>query len=246
MDGVDNLVEKLWHEDKTPPSISNEFLSHLQIKSGIRDPFASAKTDEFMHATLAYRKLRSMFSDTLAGFIQLSALGNSTDFFTNGRFDFDNFVFSADMAKIEKAIYTSDKDILMIGDNVSDLVFDRDLVDHLENKGKHVYYAVREGPVQNDLCLDDIENLGITIRPKNIVSTGAAHVGLTKEYMSDTVRKLWKGKGLVIAKGMGNFETISEFHHERPVIYIMKVKCLPVSRAIGEEAGTYIAKLGGE
>jgi damage-control phosphatase, subfamily I len=44
----------------------------------------------------------------------------------------------------------------------------------------------------------------------------------------------------VIAKGMGNYETISEYDGERPVAYIMKAKCSSVAKALGRNVGDYI------
>ena len=69
---------------------------------------------------------------------------------------------------------------------------------------------------------------------------------MKKEDLRGTVKALWESDAVVIAKGMGNFETISGFHNERPVIYIMKAKCPAVAHAIGQDEGTYIALTGGE
>jgi uncharacterized protein with ATP-grasp and redox domains len=80
-----------------------------------------------------------------------------------------------------------------------------------------------------------------------IISTGADEVGMKKEDLTGTVVKaLWESDASVIAKGMGNYETISEFHNERPVIYIMKAKCPAVAHSIGQDEGTYNALTGGE
>lgn|GEM_PF-2477397 len=58
--------------------------------------------------------------------------------------------------------------------------------------------------------------------------------------------KMWDDGSMVIAKGMGNYETISEFDHERPVVYVLKVKCRTVAETLGREVGTYIAIAGGD
>ena len=50
----------------------------------------------------------------------------------------------------------------------------------------------------------------------------------------------------IIAKGMGNYETISEFDRERPVVYVMNVKCSSVAEALGRRVGEYIAITGEE
>jgi uncharacterized protein with ATP-grasp and redox domains len=50
----------------------------------------------------------------------------------------------------------------------------------------------------------------------------------------------------VIAKGMGNYETISEYDNERSVIYLMKVKCRSVAEATGRPVGEHVGIIGGD
>ena len=49
---------------------------------------------------------------------------------------------------------------------------------------------------------------------------------------------------LILSKGMGNFETISEFEERLAgrLIYIMRAKCEPVAMVIGVPKGTLVAK----
>jgi damage-control phosphatase, subfamily I len=241
-----HLIEKLWEPDATPPAISNRLLKHIKHETGILDPYNSIKAQELEEALRAFREIRGHFSDSLEGVIQFSALGNSMDFFVNGRYDRNNFNFVGALDKIEETIYTKGKDILMIGDNIGDFIFDMPFVEYLEKKGKQVHYAVREKPVQNDLSMEDVDRMGLSKTFGRIVSTGTDEVGLRKEDLRGTTKTLWESGAAVIAKGMGNFETISEFHNERPVLHIMKVKCPAVAHEVGQNEGTYIALTGGE
>jgi damage-control phosphatase, subfamily I len=240
------LIEQLWEPDATPPAISNRLLKHIKHKTSVLDPCKSIKTQEFEEAMKAFRELRGRFADSLEGAIQLSALGNSMDFFINGHYDLNNFNFVGTMDKIENTIYITGKDILMIGDNTGDFIFDMPLVEYLEKNGKRVYYAVREKPVQNDLSMEDVEGFGLNEIFGRIISTGTDEVGMKKEDLTGAVKALWESDAVVIAKGMGNYETISAFHNKRPVIYIMKVKCPAVAQAVRQDEGTYIALTGGE
>jgi uncharacterized protein with ATP-grasp and redox domains len=241
-----HLIEQLWEPDATPPAISNKLLKHIKHRTGILDPYQSIKTQEFEEAVRAFQEVRGHFGDSLEAAVQLSALGNSMDFFINGHYDLNNFNFVGTMDKIEDTIYIKGKDILMIGDNIGDFIFDMPLVDYLETKGKQVYYAVREKPVQNDLSMEDVERFGLHKTFGRIISTGTDEVGMKKEDLNGTVKALWESDTVVIAKGMGNYETISKFHNERPVIYIMKAKCPAVAHSIGQDEGTYITLTGGE
>jgi uncharacterized protein with ATP-grasp and redox domains len=173
-------------------------------------------------------------------------MGNSMDFFIDSTYDPDNFLFGGNVDKMKDLIYIKGKDVLMIGDNIGDFIFDMPLVEHLKERGKHVFYAVREEPVQNDLSMKDVDRFGLKNIYSHIISLGTDEVGLRKEDLKGTVRELWESNAAVIAKGMGNFETISAFHHERPVMYIMKVKCPAIAHAVGQRVGTYITLSGGE
>ena len=240
------LIEQLWEPDATPPAISNKLLKFIKEKTGTLDPYQSIKAQEFEEAARAFQEVHGRFKDSLEGAVQLSALGNSMDFFINGHYDLTNFNFVGTMDKIANTIYIKEKDILMIGDNIGDFIFDMPLIEYLEKNGKQVYYAVREKPVQNDLSMEDIDRFGLHKTFGLIISTGTDEVGMKKEDLNRTVKALWESDAVVIAKGMGNYETISAFHNERPVIYIMKVKCPAVADSIGQNEGTYIALTGGE
>jgi damage-control phosphatase, subfamily I len=244
--GCFHLIEQLWEPNATPPAISNTLLKYIKEKTGTLDPYKSIKTQEFEEATRAFQDIRPRFANTFKNAVQLSALGNSMDFFINGHYDLNNFNFVGTMDKIENTIYIKGKDVLMIGDNTGDFIFDMPLVEYLEKNGKQVYYAVREKPVQNDLSMEDVDRFRLHKTFGRIVSTGTDEVGMKKEDLRGTVKALWESDAVVIAKGMGNYETISEFHDERPVIYIMKAKCPAVAHSIGQDEGTYIALTGGE
>jgi uncharacterized protein with ATP-grasp and redox domains len=241
-----HLIEQLWRPDATPPAISNKILKHIKHKTGILDPYKSIKTQEFEEAVRAFQELRPRFGNSFEDAVRLSALGNSMDFFINGHYALNNFNFVGTMDKIENTIYIKGKDVLMIGDNTGDFIFDMPLVEYLEKNGKEVYYAVREKPVQNDLSVGDIDRLGLNKTFGRIISTDTGEVGMEKEDLNGAIRALWESDAVVIAKGMGNYETISGFHNERPIIYIMKVKCPAVARAVRQDEGTYIALTGGE
>ncbi len=240
------LIEQLWGPDATPPRISNKLLKHIKLKTGAHDPYKSIKSREFEEALKALQDIRPRFGNTFEDALKLSALGNSMDFFISGHYDLNKFNFVGTVDKIKNTIYIKGKDIIMIGDNLGDFVFDMPLVEYLEETGKRAYYAVREKPVQNDLSMDDVDRLGLSKTFGRIISTGTDEVGIKREDMRGIIKTLWESDAAVIAKGMGNYETISEFHHERPVIHIMKVKCPAIAQATGQNKGNYIAFMGGE
>ena len=244
--GCYRIVEQQWNEGNTPPRIANRLLKKIKKATGHYDPYASLKAKELEEAKNAVVRLKDRFSSTLDMLIKLSALGNSMDFFTGHEreFDAEGFRFFGNMDKIVEEIYIKGKDVLMLGDNVGDFLFDMALVKFLEGKGKRVHYAVKEHPVQNDLSMADAVRFGFTEMFDNIISSGTDEVGMRRDAMHGPIRDLWeRDSTVVIAKGMGNYETMSEYRTERPVIHIMKVKCSAVGAAVGQQTGTYFASL---
>jgi len=240
------LIDNLWNEDKTPPAVANRLLRFIRDSTGVQDPYLPVKKREVEEAGKTMQELRSAFPETLEGYLKRSALGNSMDFFCHDGYAIDRFDFSGDIDKIEQEIYTRSSIVLMLADNVGEFLFDMGLIRYLENMGKTVYYAVKEHPVQNDLSIPDVDRFGFRTLFPNIISTGTDEVGMRREDLKGTVRELWENNAIVIAKGMGNYETISEFNDVRPVIHIMKVKCPTVAGAVGKNVGQYIAIIGGE
>ncbi|HEY3276795.1 MAG TPA: ARMT1-like domain-containing protein [Syntrophorhabdaceae bacterium] len=240
------LLDRLYAAHATPPAIANRLLAHIKERTGCYDPFEPIKKIELERARSARVRLESRFEPTLLGALTSSALGNSTDFFVEGAFDPDDFRFYIDLDKIEEEIYTKKGMALILGDNVGDFFFDIPLIRFLEGLGRHVFYAVREHPVQNDLSMKEVASYQLGEMHGNIISTGTAEVGITREQITGAVKNLWEADGVVIAKGMGNYETISQFDPGRTIIHIMKIKCEAVAEDVGRPVGSYITISLGE
>ena len=115
------------------------------------------------------------------------------------------------------------------------------LVGLLQDIGKEVHYAVKQHPIQNDLSMEDVRMLDLKNIYPNIISTETDEVGIKPEDMKGIIKDMWDNDATVIAKGMGNYETLSEYEGIRPVIHIMRIKCPAVSHFIQVEMGVYIA-----
>lgn len=240
------LIEEGCRERLTPPRIANRLLEMVRERTAVTDPYAGRKATEFALAWKAVERLAATTPATLQGVLALSALGNSLDFFTEEDYPASGIELEADIEKIAGLIEKSGNRVLMLGDNVGEFLFDLPLVRYLEDVGKTVYYAVKERPAQNDLSMPDVLRFRLREFFPRIISTGTGEVGIRRKQMGNEVRSLWESDAMVIAKGMGNFETISEYDHERPVLYIMKVKCKAVSEAVNRPVGQYIAITGGD
>jgi len=238
------LINRLYTPDKDPTELSNRLLKFIRAQTGVADPYAAKKAREFGQARKAAARFHCLFNEDLEGVLKYSCLGNSHDYF-GGAYNVGDFRFVADVESIREAVMSSGSRALLFGDNVGDFFFDLPLVRFLEKAGKHVYYAVKEAPAQNDLSMADVALYRLHGLFPNIISTGADEVGITRERMSQPVNDLWESDAIVIAKGMANYESISEFHDGRRLVYILKVKCKTVAEALGRDVGEHTSFVGG-
>lgn len=216
--------------------------------SGNDDPFAAVKRREMAMAAVLVNKVAGLYGEGLAGLITLSALGNAVDFFRDlaaVRCDIKGGLrFARDERDLMAGRLEKSRVILFLADNAAEVYFDRPLVDYLSRRAE-VVYAVKGGPVQNDLTMADLKAAGIDREMKNIVTTGMDVPGLDLEAASPDIKDAFAGADLVIAKGMGNYETLSEQASRDKVFYILMAKCPTVAGSLQVDVGSLVAVFGG-
>jgi uncharacterized protein with ATP-grasp and redox domains len=131
--------------------------------------------------------------------------------------------------------------VLVLADNAGEQYFDAPLLAALNAAGLRVSYGVKGSPVQNDLAVYDVDE-GALPAGVAVVSTGGAAVGVDLAASSEGFRSLVAGADLVVAKGMGHFETLIELASRR-VLLLAKAKCRPVAEGLGVPQGSFVALL---
>jgi uncharacterized protein with ATP-grasp and redox domains len=147
-----------------------------------------------------------------------------------------------DISKIFSLAKTA-REIVYLTDNAGEIAFDTVLVTELRKLGAHVTVAVKEKPVINDATLQDAKAVGMQEIADALITNGTDAVGLIAEECSKPFLALYKSSDLVIAKGMGYAETLTETKLERPHALLLRTKCSPVARQLGTVWGKNVAKL---
>ena len=129
------------------------------------------------------------------------------------------------------------KDILYIGDNAGEIVFDRLLIEQLPTE--NITFVVKAGPIINDATIEDAEIVGLT-DIVNVIDNGSDAPGTILESCSQDFRRRFNEADLVIAKGQGNYETLSDVN--KNIFFMLKTKCPVIARNLGCEVGEMILK----
>jgi uncharacterized protein with ATP-grasp and redox domains len=238
------LLDQEFGPDAIPAAIASQFLPVIHQITGNPDPFAARKAAETAWAARMHRHLVPTYGDDLESLLHLAAVGNAIDFFRG-----EAEVTQEMLARVEFGIaevdgFRRELDgspglLLYLADNAGEQFFDLPLVSSLRRRGWRVLYVVKGGPIQNDLTRKDLEasNLGAALEP--VVDTGAGTVGLQLAEASPDFRELYEAAGIIVAKGMGHFETMSHLHDPR-IWFLLQAKCTPMARTLGVDRNALV------
>ncbi|MCK5168724.1 MAG: DUF89 family protein, partial [Bacteroidales bacterium] len=115
-------------------------------------------------------------------------------------------------------------------------VFDKLLIEEL---GKHVTYAVREIPVINDCVIDDAVASGLD-KVAKIISSGSTAPATILDLCNDQFLERFKNADLIISKGQGNYEGLSQVN--RSVFFMLKAKCPVIANNLDVKENDIVLK----
>ncbi len=210
------------------------------------DPYRGMKDEEIRISRELSREVSLAYSQDFKGYLALSALGNAIDFFR----DFD--AIKRDMrSRVEFFLDDSDKfekklekatNVLFLADNAGEVFFDLPIVRWLARFAR-VTYVVKESPVQDDTTLDDLRIAGLEGELGRMITTGTATPGVLLHSASAEFKREFAAADLILAKGMGYYEGLSELPPNGRVLYCLMAKCRPVADSIGVPVNSYVAML---
>jgi uncharacterized protein with ATP-grasp and redox domains len=76
-----------------------------------------------------------------------------------------------------------------------------------------------------------------------VISTGTDTPGVDMEIASAEFKAEFAAADIVLAKGMGYWETLSELPAQGKVFHLLKAKCGPVASSLGVVLNSYVASL---
>ncbi len=242
--------------ETTPLHITTDLYSYIHKtffpEREVFDPYREIKHETNRIALSCYPQLEQLMAESttpLETALKIAAAGNIIDFGVADHRHFDiaqeirsinNLKFSLyDYSQLKEMLSTA-RTLLYIGDNTGEIVFDRILIRYLKTvyPALAVTFAVREKPIINDATLDDAYAAGLH-NDATLISSGCIFPGTFMKETSDHFQSLFHSADIIIAKGQGNFEGLSDEQNEH-LFFILRIKCEQVAKKIGAENGSLI------
>ena len=189
--------------------------------------------------------------------VRVSLIGNIMDFGSGIAIDspdefgkmfdslLDQGIGSDETDELERLIDSSDT-VLYAFDNCGESQFDKLLIREIRSKGKRVVGVVRGRPILNDVAYDDAIRIGMQDELDRIASTGAFAIGFPEHIDDrDLLEELGRA-GVLITKGMANYESLSDRSIGVPIVFLLRAKCVPVAASLNVPVGTNVVRVKSE
>jgi uncharacterized protein with ATP-grasp and redox domains len=191
-------------------------------------------------------KQSNVYGDRLGRYLRLATAANALDFFKDLSSIRDDIIkpvsFAIDNSNQFEAKLRHGGKVLYLADNAGELYLDLPLVRWIKQFAE-VAYVVKPSAVQNDLTLEDVKRSGLEAEFGRVISTGIASPGVVFSLASAQFKREFESADLIVAKGMGHYEALSELPSGGRFFYCLKAKCQPVADSLGVSINSYVAML---
>lgn len=242
-----DLISQRFHPGASANELGTDMHRTIKKETNNPDPYRQERVRSNEIALKFLPQINKFLKDNpaLKNYLKAAIAGNLLDFAALGLdIDMEPLIRSA-MQK-ELAVDNSPeleeelkkvKNVLYLADNVGEIVFDKVLIQKIQEYGVKVAVALKEKPILNDACLEEALDIGLD-EVADLTTTGTDSVGVVYQYVSSEFLKLFYQSDLVIAKGLGNYEGLTEMDLMGSTVFcLLNAKCPPVAREIGVEVG---------
>lgn len=222
---LDQVRAVLRDEDSelSPPEYLAEFTELYERHFGAQtafDPLKKHFNELMLTKEPEIRKRIEASEDPVATAIQAAQAGNYIDYIALGEVDGDQLeqlLFQNGEKGLKPEVYDSFQtdlrsadSLVYITDNCGEIVVDKVLIQELKKSYPQidVTVIVRGACVANDASMEDAVQVGLHDEVK-VIGNGTRIAGTSLNRISREAKEIIDGADLIIAKGQGNYETLS-------------------------------------
>ena len=233
---------------QSPPAMAQKVHRVIRKLTDVKDPYLQMKNRFNKLALQMYPELKDRIETSADPFqtaVRLATAGNIIDLGVNSTLEESNvqkainesLTEPLDMKALEEFSSATARanDILYLGDNAGEIVFDRLLIEQLPCE--NITFVVKADPIINDATMEDAQIVGLT-DIVNVIDNGSDAPGTILESCSRAFRRRFDEADLVIAKGQGNYETLSDI--DKNMFFILQAKCPVIAEHLGCKVGSFV------
>ncbi len=250
------MLGELYGDDVCSATVATRVHRRTYEILGTNDPYKALKKKSNEIALELYpsaerfvrtskNPLRDAFLSAVVGNVLDFGIGTGYDHPLMLKREFKNLLSEGlghdDTPKIRALLKKCDH-VVYLGDNCGEIVFDRLALKELGKFDIDLTFVVKEKPILTDATKKDISGLGIEKLVDRIVEAPGFAVGVDLDSLKGPFGKILRNTDLIIAKGMANFESLSETDIA-PIAYLLRTKCDPVAEAMGLKKDINAVKL---
>ncbi len=227
----------------TPMAVAK--IVHRRVREALNcsDPYAQIKREHNTEALALYPRLQQLVAEAdepLQTAVKIAMAGNIMDLGVLQEFDVEatlEQVLKRPFAIDDYAAFKRDVElaqrVLYVADNAGEIVFDRMLLEQLQNK--EITLAVKDQPFINDAMMADAVQVGIDELAEVIEVGPGAGV--------EAFGPKWDAADLIVLKGQANYEAYSTARG--PLYFLLLAKCELVAGEAGVQKGDMILQADG-
>ena len=233
---------------QSPPAMAQKIHRLIRKLTGVQDPYLEIKNRFNKMALKMYPELREQVqasTDPFETAIRLATAGNIIDLGVKtglAESQVEETIVQSlteplDMDALNefRVAAAQAKDILYLGDNAGEIAFDRLLIEQLPCE--KITFVVKAAPIINDATMEDAQIVGLT-DIVTVIDNGSDAPGTILGDCSQDFRDRFENADLLIAKGQGNYETLSDL--DKNIFFILKAKCPVIARDLSCEIGSLV------
>ncbi|HUV39306.1 MAG TPA: ARMT1-like domain-containing protein [Planctomycetota bacterium] len=234
---------------QAPPLTGQKIHRIIRVLTGGGDPYRAIKERYNRFALGLYPELKQrvrLAEDPFATAVRLAIAGNLIDFGVCSDLSEDDVrreleatlsapIDAEALETFRRAVDVA-RHVFYIADNAGEIVFDRLLIEQM--LPRKVTLAVRGHAVINDATREDARAAGLTDLVEEVVDNGGDVPGVLLGDVPETFRRAFDQADVVVAKGQGNYETLSDAPRE--VFFLVKAKCPVIADDIGCKTGAVV------
>jgi len=236
--------------DASPPENATPIYELMSKLAHKEDLYKEQKLEATHKALSLLPSLESIIENSqnqLLSATKVAVAGNVIDLAAEVSFDLDDelkkiFKIPFSIDNLEKMRHSLEhaKEVLIIGDNAGEHIFDLLFMQTLKKLYPEVklYYMTRGKYIINDITLQDCKGFGFE-EVCELINSGVPTPGFVYDLACDNAKNTFDSVDLVITKGMGNYECLNEYKRAN-ICFLLKVKCQVVASSLGENIGDLI------